>query len=82
MLLVDGADANVVNGDVHEFSAARAHDYVSHTSCNNCIFVLSVGELLDISCHSGNRGPELVESFVMWQSISIETFAARGKMNE
>ena len=81
MLLVGGAVANVVN-DVHEFSAARAHDYVLLTLRKNGIFGLSVGELLGISCHSGDHGPELIESFVMLQSISKETFAARGKMNE
>ena len=82
MLLVDGTVANVVNGEVHEFSAARTHDYVLHTSRKNGFFVLSVGELLGISCHSGNHGPEFVENFIVLQSISIETFAARGKINE
>ena len=83
MLLVDGAVAHVVDGDVHEFPTAGTHDDILHTLRKNDIFVLSsFGELLGIPCHSGNHGPEILEIFVMLQSISIETFAARGKMNE
>ena len=82
MLLVNWAITNVVDGDVHEFSASRSHDDVLHTLRKNCIFVLSFSELLGISCHSGDHGPELVESFLRSQNISIETFVARGKMNE
>ena len=52
MLFVDGAVVNVVDGDVHEFSATRTHDDVLHMSRKNGIFVLSFSELLGISCHS------------------------------
>ena len=82
MLLVNGTVANVVDGDVHEFSNTRTHDDILYSSRKGGSCVLSFGELFGISCHSGNLGPEVVESFVMLESISIETFTARGKMND
>ena len=82
MLLVDGAVANVVDGDIHEFTSARAHDDVLYTSCQNCIFVLSLCELFGIASHSRENGPKIAERLIFLQSVAIETFAARGKMDE
>jgi hypothetical protein len=55
MLLVDWTIANVVDGDVHEFTSARMHDDILY-ACQDSIFVLSVGELFGIVSHCGNSG--------------------------
>ena len=40
MLLVDGAVANVTDGDIHEFLTPRSHDDVLYASCENSMFVI------------------------------------------
>jgi hypothetical protein len=64
MLLVDGAVANVIDGDVHEFATPRMHDDVLHTSCKVGILVLSFCELFGIVSHSGNHGPKVSERLI------------------
>jgi prepilin-type processing-associated H-X9-DG protein len=51
MLFVDGAVANVIDGDVHEFLTPRSHDDVLYVSCENSIFILSFGECLGVASH-------------------------------
>jgi hypothetical protein len=65
MMLVDGTIVDVVDGDVHEFTSARTHDDILYTSCQDSIFVLSVGKLFGIARHSGNHGPKYIKRLMV-----------------
>ena len=55
MLLVDGAVTHRINGDVHEFATARAHDDVLNSTGENSGFVLALSVALGIIGDGGNH---------------------------